>query len=263
MDKKNLLSIGEISKFTGASPRSLRYYERLGLLEPAFIDPDSGYRYYAFDQVRSIEIIKFCIELDIPLKMLEQYMGPNGVIDVAALAAYGKQIAEEKLKTLKQGLDFIHDLEESIALAETYHQSQKLYTRDIPEKFVCIMPIEQSFNEADHMEVAKMFLDWGSRIGEENLWWEFGLLCEHTPSGISRCVFMELREPTDQVRTKVIPAGTYFCTQHAMSMIEHASEIFKAQLRGQDSFLTIETEIFTGRHKISEPVNELRVIALS
>ena len=45
MDKKRLFSIGKLSKLTGVHIQSLRYYESLGLLRPAFVDPDSGYRY--------------------------------------------------------------------------------------------------------------------------------------------------------------------------------------------------------------------------
>ena len=262
MSRKNLLSIGEISKFTGASPRSLRYYERIGLLEPAFIDPDSGYRYYSFDQVYLIDIIQFCIELDIPLKVLRQYVDTKGVIDVAALVAYGKQIAAEKLNTLKVGLDFIHNLEQNIALASQYQRDGQIYARDMPEQVFCVMPLEPSFAEADQLEVAKAFLGLGNSVGEDKLWWEMGLLCEYSPRGVSRYVFMELRACTDQVDVKVIPAGTYFCRQDDRSTIEDAPDIFREELRGKDSFLAIETEIFTGKHKISKPVNELRVIGL-
>jgi len=240
----------------------LRYYERIGLLEPVFVDPDSGYRYYSFDQVYLIDIIKFCIELDIPLKVLEQNVDANGVLNAAALATYGKQIAEEKLNKLKIGLDFIHDLEGNIAIAGQYQQSGQIYTRDLPEKIFYVMPLEAPFAEVDQLEIAKIFLGLGRSIGEENLWWEFGLLCEYSPRGLARYIFMELREYVDGENIKIIPAGTYFCKQHDTSMIESAPEIFKAQLKGIDSFLTLETEIFTGKHKINKPVNELRVIAL-
>ncbi|MCL2222593.1 MAG: MerR family DNA-binding transcriptional regulator, partial [Oscillospiraceae bacterium] len=48
--KSGLLSIGDISKFTGVSIKALRYYERIGILKPAYVDPDSLYRYYNFNQ---------------------------------------------------------------------------------------------------------------------------------------------------------------------------------------------------------------------
>jgi len=37
--KKGLLSIGEVSRITGASVRSLRYYEKINILKPAHTDP--------------------------------------------------------------------------------------------------------------------------------------------------------------------------------------------------------------------------------
>jgi len=40
------LSIGAFSRLTHLSVKTLRYYHEVGLLEPAVVDPDSGYRYY-------------------------------------------------------------------------------------------------------------------------------------------------------------------------------------------------------------------------
>ena len=41
MEKQNLLTIGNLSKQTGVHVKSLRYYEQLGILLPAYTDPDS------------------------------------------------------------------------------------------------------------------------------------------------------------------------------------------------------------------------------
>lgn len=47
MKKENLLSIGALSKQTGVHIKSLRYYDSLGILRPAYVDSSSGYRYYS------------------------------------------------------------------------------------------------------------------------------------------------------------------------------------------------------------------------
>ena len=41
----DLISIGDLSKLTGVNIKSLRYYEKIGVLLPAYVDPDSRYRY--------------------------------------------------------------------------------------------------------------------------------------------------------------------------------------------------------------------------
>ena len=260
--KSKLLSIGEISRFTGASIKSLRYYERINILEPAFVDPCSGYRYYSFDQVYLIDIIMFCIELDIPLKELTGYIDKNETIDYSALLAYGKGIAEKKQKTLQRGLRFIGDVERQIALAEKYQHVKEVYSREIPEKLFYAMPCGQSFEDVDPFEVSKPFLDLEFDKEDTYELLEYGYMCEHSPSGIQRYAFMELPRHKAKANARTIPGGMYACRQSEASQIEQAPRIFSEYLKGSDSFLVIETEVFAGKYKVSKPKNELRVMDL-
>ena len=63
MKKDNLLSIGALSKQTGVHIKSLRYYDSLGILRPAYVDPSSGYRYYNLQQIPVVGAIQLCIDL--------------------------------------------------------------------------------------------------------------------------------------------------------------------------------------------------------
>jgi DNA-binding transcriptional MerR regulator len=47
----SLVSIGEFARLSRLSPEALRLYDELGLLLPAYIDPDTGYRWYAATQL--------------------------------------------------------------------------------------------------------------------------------------------------------------------------------------------------------------------
>jgi DNA-binding transcriptional MerR regulator len=44
------VAIGDFSRMTMLSVPALRHYHDVGLLRPAEIDPDSGYRFYAPEQ---------------------------------------------------------------------------------------------------------------------------------------------------------------------------------------------------------------------
>ncbi|HKW22678.1 MAG TPA: MerR family transcriptional regulator [Ktedonobacterales bacterium] len=46
-----MLKIGEFARITQVSIKTLRHYDALGLLRPAHIDPESGYRFYTMDQI--------------------------------------------------------------------------------------------------------------------------------------------------------------------------------------------------------------------
>ena len=57
MDKDGLIPIGRFAKLTDLSPRLLRRLDERGLLSPAFVDPDTQYRYYGIGQTRVASLI--------------------------------------------------------------------------------------------------------------------------------------------------------------------------------------------------------------
>ena len=40
--RNDLLSIGEVANLKGVSVKALRYYERVGVLRPAYVNPETG-----------------------------------------------------------------------------------------------------------------------------------------------------------------------------------------------------------------------------
>jgi DNA-binding transcriptional MerR regulator len=64
----HLLSIGRFARTTGLTIRTLRRYDAIGLLVPAHVDEDTGYRWYTLDQAREGEAIRRLRELDVPLE---------------------------------------------------------------------------------------------------------------------------------------------------------------------------------------------------
>ncbi|HEX9415502.1 MAG TPA: MerR family transcriptional regulator [Gaiellaceae bacterium] len=65
---QGLLPIGRFARISGLSIRTLRRYGELGLLEPAHVDEDTGYRYYSLAQAREAEAIRRLRSLDVPLE---------------------------------------------------------------------------------------------------------------------------------------------------------------------------------------------------
>jgi DNA-binding transcriptional MerR regulator len=61
------LTIGEFATLTRLSVRTLRRYHESGLLEPATVDPLTGYRYYMREQIPTAQVIHRLRQLDMPL----------------------------------------------------------------------------------------------------------------------------------------------------------------------------------------------------
>ena len=261
--KHKLLSIGEAARLTGASVKSLRYYEQLNLLKPAYVAPDSGYRYYTTNQLYIVGIIKFAIEMDIPLKEISHILNNDGIVNFQALSSLAKEVANKKIQVLEHGLKFVAFFEQQFALYEKYPIGP-IYTRQIPEKFLYVIPIphNKAFDKKLQYEdeVINLFFDLPYDETSDNVSLEHGLLLEHSPDGVKRYVFVEV--PKRKANYRPIPAGSYLCRKGDAYSIEHSQEIFADCLAKDQPFIAIETEIISAEININNPVNELRVIAL-
>ncbi|MEG4507548.1 heavy metal-responsive transcriptional regulator [Microcoleus sp. F6_B4] len=71
--EQQLLKIGELAKQTGVAVGTLRYYESLGLLEPA-LRSSSGYRYYTADAARQVQFIKKAQKLNFSLQEIQKIL---------------------------------------------------------------------------------------------------------------------------------------------------------------------------------------------
>jgi DNA-binding transcriptional MerR regulator len=64
------LAIGDFSRATHLSVKTLRHYHRLGLLIPAEVDPDSSYRRYSTEQIPTAQVIRRFRDVDMPLDQI-------------------------------------------------------------------------------------------------------------------------------------------------------------------------------------------------
>lgn len=79
-----MYSIKEIADLAGVTTRTLRYYDQLGILEPAAIG-DNGYRYYDRASLLRLQQVLFYRELDIPLKDIQFIMSREDFHPLLAL----------------------------------------------------------------------------------------------------------------------------------------------------------------------------------
>jgi DNA-binding transcriptional MerR regulator len=75
------LPIGDFSRASHLSVKTLRHYHRIGLLEPAEVDPETGYRRYRTEQIPVAQIIRRFRDLEMPLEEIHAVLSAS---DVAA-----------------------------------------------------------------------------------------------------------------------------------------------------------------------------------
>jgi DNA-binding transcriptional MerR regulator len=73
-----LVNIGTFALQTGLSIPMLRYYHEIGVLEPASVDPDTGYRRYSREQVARARLIGRLRSVEVPVTELTQVLAADG-----------------------------------------------------------------------------------------------------------------------------------------------------------------------------------------
>jgi DNA-binding transcriptional MerR regulator/effector-binding domain-containing protein len=89
---ENLMPIGEFASASQLSQKALRLYSENALLPPAWVDPDSGYRYYRPDQLREGTLIALLRRTGMSLADIRLFMSDPSV---ERLEEYERQVADE------------------------------------------------------------------------------------------------------------------------------------------------------------------------
>jgi DNA-binding transcriptional MerR regulator len=94
-----LITIGDFSRMTHLSVKALRHYHDVGLLEPADIDPSSGYRMYDVAQIPVAQVIRRFRDLDMPVDEVRSMLAAPDVetrnkVIIAHLERMESQLAE-------------------------------------------------------------------------------------------------------------------------------------------------------------------------
>src|SRR4029079_9559445 len=121
-----LVPIGDFSRMTHLSVKALRFYHDQGLLEPARIDPSSGYRFYDTGQVPVAQVIRRFRDLDMPLDHVRAVLtAPDAATRTKEIHAQ-RAAMESKLAELQVSVSSLR------ALLETPTVRPEVEFRSIP-----------------------------------------------------------------------------------------------------------------------------------
>lgn len=215
---RNKLLIKEFSLLCRVTVKTLRHYEKIGLLQPAEVDPDTGYRYYAVTQMQTLENIRRLKALGFSLEEIRDLMD-DGNLNPSA------QALREKLTTCREELERLQKRYDSLLSVmnsqKTLSNMEKFSIQSHPEAIM-----------ASHREVIPDYAALGAlcceKIGPEMA--RLGCRCpepgycftiehhEYRPSNIDIEYFEQVEEmgtDSDIIKFKRIPAvPTAVCMKH-------------------------------------------------
>lgn len=117
LETSELMTIGRFARITGLTVKALRHYDEVGLLRPATVDSETGYRSYSSGQVRRAERIRMLRRLELPLDDVATLVeSEDPTLIHRVLVDHQRRTASRsaELKVVLQGLQPLIDGKETV-----------------------------------------------------------------------------------------------------------------------------------------------------
>jgi len=138
------LTIGAFARRSRLSLKALRLYDAVGLLPPTYVDPDSGYRYYAEAQLKRAQLIVLLRRIDMPLNTIAEIIEAGEKEAVKVLNDYWSEV-ETEVRENRRVVEYLHDYllgkeptmafeikVREIPAQKVLSLSKEIYVKDLP-----------------------------------------------------------------------------------------------------------------------------------
>lgn len=246
---KSLFSIGEASKIKDITIKTLRYYHKMGILIPKYVDKSTGYRYYSIDQFIYIDIIKGCRALDTSIVELQEIFKECDTDKLLRFLQVKRNEAEQKIDKMKEIIRNINILNESVEKSRNILNNDEVFIKYFNERYVIVTPCKEVGNLKEllyYSDLDKIIEDKNIEISLER-----GIIYNLSSDGIAEpvyafnCIKGRINlENEDNI--EVLPKGRYLILSYSKENIEERRNKIVSYVK--DNNLTIrsfiEVELF-------------------
>jgi DNA-binding transcriptional MerR regulator len=107
------VTVGEFARMSHLSVKTLRHYHQVGLLEPAEVNPHTGYRYYTTAQIPVVQVIRRLRDLEMPVPEVKAVLAAPDTEQRNRLIAGHLDRLEAQLAQTRTAVDSLRNLLES------------------------------------------------------------------------------------------------------------------------------------------------------
>lgn len=260
MNKEGLLQIGELSRFTGVNAKFLRYYGRIGILPPAYVEPETAYRYYNVRQLPIVEAIQLCVELGIPLREFQKYYdAENHQLNYTELFACGEALEREKLTEHLNRLTLLNHLQTELCRCEQIRRLDVNVQCRLCAMNLWIEPaVAGSSVKEDPAALSRLMYaaaqDGHKSFGMGGQLFLFGKGQKKLYNYIE--IDVAAAEPQPSPNVLCLPEGEYLCRR--ADSIWESERFFPEQFASDGVKVVMESVLLIGNYDFEELVYELR-----
>ena len=258
---REYLTIGEIGKLTKTNPKSIRYYEQIGILAPARIDPETGYRYYRPDQIHHLFAIKTCIHFGIPLREFPNYY-KNGTLYAQRYLQDASANLKDRIREMLRSIMFLENMQTSIGQADRLIAEGRILELPQPQRTFLIREISQDTPRhrlfeifTDLMLIAKQL-----KSHSEAVCGRIAIFRDGKPEHLYAAALVS--NDTTKHPTLTLPAGNYASLYTETPRILQAPALFPGQNASGQEMLIFESTCVSSQYSVENPGYILRCINL-
>ena len=217
--KENLLSITELAKLRQVTSETLRYYDRIGLITPDYVDPQTRYRYYSIRQYEKLGTIKELRQLGMSIHDITDYFSGRNLRKSHQLLLHQLELLEEEIRKqqllseiLRRKLHFLSEITPPPPV-------DKVFCRAFPQRYMITFgePAGGSREHAFAFTRLERYLDEvapilaSDRIGVYADWHLLEPSDDYIPA--VPMIFVE-RDAIESEHKRTIPPGDYLCMNY-------------------------------------------------
>jgi len=129
---ERLLTIGVFARRSRLSPKALRLYDRRGVLVPAHVDEDNGYRRYTEDQLETARLVALLRRIDMPLAKVGEVVAAREDERAALVSEYWDAVER---RTASQR-ELVAHLRIRLSGEERSYDMYEILERDVSDQLV-------------------------------------------------------------------------------------------------------------------------------
>ena len=233
-------TVGETARLLGVTTQTLRYYDKIGLLRPDWVDPETGYRYYSFNQFHYIDRIKYLQGFGLDLERIREIISSGSAEKLVDFLREqrGEQLAEiQRLQRVVDDIDWYIDY---FAWQSRGDQQNSIYKVHLNARWVIAV---DCYPERD-VPISKMELRLASVKGRPELrdlhylrqyayLVDFPHLLRREFWATSYFIYLRERPDFETPYLMELPAGEYLCYRAPILTRDWKSEVLADFFRGR------------------------------
>lgn len=204
-----MFSIGDFSKITGLTIKTLRYYHEQGLLHPSCVDQQTGYRYYDRSKVETARIITLLRDLDLSLDEIREILrGAGDDADLRNVMERQKAALEGKVRRYRE---IVRSLDRFLSQDEEARRIMAQASFQIEEKTAAPMLVAGIRKQGRYSECGEAFGRIGKRFGRlingKPLLLHFDTEHKEDDADYEACMPIRSGKPVDGISAHELPGG--------------------------------------------------------